>query len=90
MTYLVNSLAESIKLAKDVHLREIKWSCSRHLLNLLLGLVETLLVLLVETGGRQQFDDEILVGLVPDAIVTVVGYVVFTRGHHLVGHLHNQ
>ena len=87
VSYLVNSLAEGIKLAEDVHLRELERFVIGIIGDSLLRSLEAVLVLVVETTTGLQFLDQWLTRLVPHTYHASVGYVALTSANHLIGDL---
>ena len=65
---MLQPLGESVKLSKDVHLREFERPLARHLLQLFLGFVEAALVFLVEPDTVVKFLDHLSGWLGPHSL----------------------
>lgn len=83
----MDPLTESIKFAKDIHLRELKRFLIRVFGNPLLGSLEAFLVFCVQLQTHLEFLNQRLAWLVPHADQAQVCHIVFTSRHHLVGDL---
>ena len=87
---LLQAAGEGVKLAKDVHLREVKRPLILHGLQLLLGLVEAELVLLIEVNAVLQLLLHHTHILGPHSLRPPIRDVGLAGCYHLVGDLVEQ
>ena len=82
--------AEVVELSKDVHLREVKWSLIRVVLQDLLGPLEAKLILVIETNAVCYSLQYNRLLQVPYFVVATVCDVSSASRDHLVGHFDKE